>query len=63
VREFLQRAQTIIQPERTGGPTNQLGMNVKPSALFALASSGQAVSEQKPISERAAKQVKFPVKL
>jgi hypothetical protein len=43
--------------------TNQLGMSVKPSALFALASSGQAVSEQKPISERAAKPVKFPVKL
>jgi hypothetical protein len=36
---------------------------VKPSALFALASSGQAVSEQKPISERAAKRVKIQVKL
>jgi hypothetical protein len=31
--------------------------------LDVLASSGRAVSEQRPVSERAAKQVKIPVKL
>ena len=38
-------------------------MSVQASATVALASSGQAVSEQRPISERAAKPVKIPVKL
>jgi len=37
--------------------------SVKQSALAALAGSGQALTEQYPSSERAAKQVKYPVNL
>jgi hypothetical protein len=38
-------------------------MSVQASATVALASGGRAVSEQSQISDRAAKQVKIPVKL
>jgi hypothetical protein len=40
-----------------------MDMNVPASATVALASIGRAVAEQRLVSERAAKQVKIPVKL
>ena len=57
---------------RTGGgmalsqveySANYAVMSVPASASVALASSGRAVAVQRPVSERAAKQVKIPVKL
>ncbi len=62
--ESLARGRGAISARRNGTQAEcRPDMSVPASASVALASSGRALTEQRPVSERAAKQVKFPVKL